>query len=183
MKKKEVEALEKEEHEMLGIFLAWWKIEGKRNMYSFDDRGDDVYELGAAKFVAEALLAGPSTEKNFRGAISRLIMMCCHEKEDRARFLKKLGKCLTGEIVPGIVDKRDIDIAEVVLFHPKLSSREAIAELERRGHRGLTEANYGMWKMRLTREWKRMNYRYSGQEKRDSMRAILKALEHNEKTP
>ena len=64
-------------------------------------------------------------------------------------FFVQLGKCLTGEIDRQLVDKRDIDIGEIVLFHPELSAGDAVSELQRRGHRVITEENFRMWKMRL----------------------------------
>src|SRR5262249_56868629 len=41
---------EEERHVELGIFIAWWKIEGKRDLWSLDDMDDDAYELALAKF-------------------------------------------------------------------------------------------------------------------------------------
>ena len=65
------------------------------------------------------------------------------------KFFINLGKCLAGEINPQLWDQRDIDMAEIVLFHPELSAGDAVRELERRDHYGITEENFRMWKMRL----------------------------------
>ena len=66
------------------------------------------------------------------------------------RFFIDFGKCLSGEIKdPTVFDKRGRDIAEIVLFHPQMSAKKAVLELETRGHRGITEENFRMWKMRL----------------------------------
>lgn len=66
------------------------------------------------------------------------------------RFFIDFGKCLSGEIKdPTLFDKRDRDIAEIVLFEPEMSAKDAVRELEKRGHRGITEENFRMWKMRL----------------------------------
>jgi hypothetical protein len=68
------------------------------------------------------------------------------------RFFIDFGKCLSGEIKDfTLIDKRDVDIAEIVLFNPQMSAKQAVLELERRGHRGITEDNFRMWKMRLRR--------------------------------
>jgi hypothetical protein len=68
------------------------------------------------------------------------------------RFFIDFGKCLSGDIKDStLFDKRDVDIAQIVLFNPQMSAREATLELERRGHRGITEENFRMWKMRLLR--------------------------------
>jgi hypothetical protein len=66
------------------------------------------------------------------------------------RFFMDFGKCLSGEIKDStLFDKRDRDIAEIVLFNPQMSAKQAVLELDRRGHRGITEDNFRMWKMRL----------------------------------
>jgi len=66
------------------------------------------------------------------------------------RFFIDFGKCLSGEIKDTtLFDKRDCDLAEIVLFSPQMSAKDAVRELKRRGHRGITEENFRMWKMRL----------------------------------
>jgi hypothetical protein len=71
-------------------------------------------------------------------------------KRNDKRFFIDFGKCLSGEIKDStLFDKRDRDIAEIVLFEPEMSAKDAVRELERRGHRGITEDNFRMWKMRL----------------------------------
>jgi hypothetical protein len=71
-------------------------------------------------------------------------------KTNDKRFFIDFGKCLSGEIKdPTVFDKRDRDIAEIVVFHPQMSARDAVRELGKRGHRGITEDNFRMRKMRL----------------------------------
>jgi hypothetical protein len=68
------------------------------------------------------------------------------------RFFIDFGKCLSGEIKdPALFDNRDRDMAEIVLFNPRMSAKQAVLELEKRGHRGITEDNFRNWKMRLLR--------------------------------
>jgi hypothetical protein len=68
------------------------------------------------------------------------------------RFFVDFGKCLSGEIKdPTLFDNRDRDIAEIVLFNPRMSAKQAVLELEKRGHHGITEESFRMWKMRLLR--------------------------------
>ena len=94
------------------------------------------------------------------------LVLLAIERNDK-RFFIDFGKCLSGEIKDStLFDKRDRDIAEIVLFDPQfdtrnrdiakivlfdpeMSAKDAVRELERRGHRGITEDNFRMWKMRL----------------------------------
>jgi hypothetical protein len=77
------------------------------------------------------------------------LVLLAIETNDK-RFFIDFGKCLSGEIKdPTLFDKRDRDIAEIVACNPEMSAKEAVRELEKRGHRGITEDNFRMWKMRL----------------------------------
>jgi hypothetical protein len=77
------------------------------------------------------------------------LMQLAIEAEDK-RFFIDFGKCLLGEIKDStLFDRRDRDIAELLIFEPKMSAKEAVRELERRGHVGTTEENFRMRKMRL----------------------------------
>jgi hypothetical protein len=71
------------------------------------------------------------------------------ETNDKTFFID-FGKCLSGKIKDStLFDRRERDIAEIVLFNPDISAKDAIRELQKRGHRGMTEDNFRMWKMRL----------------------------------
>jgi hypothetical protein len=71
------------------------------------------------------------------------------EANDKQFFID-FGRCLSNEIKDTtLFDKRERDIAELVACNPNMSAREAVRELENRGHRGITEENFRMWKMRL----------------------------------
>ena len=77
------------------------------------------------------------------------LVLLAIETNDK-RFFIDFGKCLSSEIKdPTLFDKRDRDIAEIVACNPEMSAKQAVRELEKRGHRGITEDNFRMWKMRL----------------------------------
>jgi hypothetical protein len=67
------------------------------------------------------------------------------------RFFIDFGKCLAGREIKdsSLFDKRERDIAELVLFHSEMTAKQAVEELQRRNHPGITEENFRMWKMRL----------------------------------
>jgi hypothetical protein len=67
------------------------------------------------------------------------------------KFFIDLGKCLSGEINPELWDKRDLAIAEIVLSNPRIRAKDAVRELEKRGHRGMSEENFRNWKSKLLR--------------------------------
>jgi len=73
------------------------------------------------------------------------------ETNDKEFFID-FGNCLSGKIKDStLMDRREHDIADIVLFHPQLSARDAVHELHKRGHTTMTEDNFRMWKMRLLR--------------------------------
>ena len=65
------------------------------------------------------------------------------------QFFIDLGKCFSGDLDPQLWDKRDIDIAEIVLSNPQISAKDAVRELEKRNHHGITEENFRNWKSKL----------------------------------
>src|SRR5260370_21020952 len=97
--------------------------------------------LEQAKFAA-MLFDHPDPEL-FRGAIE-LALVVRHR-----RFFIDLGKCLSGEINSQLWDKRDVDLAEIILSNPRMRAEEGVQEMVKRGHSHITEDNYRMWKMRL----------------------------------
>jgi hypothetical protein len=127
------------------LFLSWLKVTSGPKQ-----RKDGSWNwLGHAKYAAWLLLDSPASRNPelFEQEIMRVIGFQSLRKNKE--FFIQLGKCLTGEIDRQLVDKRHIDIGEIVLFHPELSAGDAVRELVRRGHRQITEQNFGMWKMRL----------------------------------
>jgi hypothetical protein len=94
-----------------------------------------------AKYAAQ-LFTRPNPE-HFKAAIE-LAADIKHKQ-----FFIDLGKCLSGDIDPELWDKRDIDIAEIVLSNPRISAKNAVRELEKRNHRGITEENFRNWKSKL----------------------------------
>ena len=127
------------------LFLSWLKVTSGPKQ-----RKDGSWNwLGHAKYAAWLLLDSPASQnlEQFKQEIMRVIGFQSLMKNKE--FFIQLGKCLTGELDHQLVDERDIDIAEIVLFHPRLSAANAVSELQRRGHRGITEENFRMWKMRL----------------------------------
>jgi hypothetical protein len=127
------------------LFLSWLKVTSGPKQ-----RKDDSWNwLGHAKYAAWLLLDPLAWRdpEQFRQEVLRVIGLQALMKNKE--FFIQLGKCLTGEIDRQFMDQRDVDIAEIVLFHPRLSARDAVSALRRRGHRGITEENFRMWKMRL----------------------------------
>jgi hypothetical protein len=127
------------------LFLSWLKVTSGPKR-----RKDGSWNwLGHAKYAAWLLLDAPAGEDPalFNQEVMRVIGFQSLMKNKE--FFLQLGKCLTGEIDPQLVDERDVDIAEIVLFYPQLSAANAVAELQRRGHSSITEENFRMWKMRL----------------------------------
>jgi len=99
--------------------------------------------LEQAKFAA--MLFNHSDPELFRGAIE-LALIVRHK-----RFFIDLGKCLSGDIDPQLRDKRDLDIAEIVLSNPRMRAKDALCALRSRGHRGISEENFRNWKSKLLR--------------------------------
>jgi hypothetical protein len=92
------------------------------------------------------------------------------EANDKQFFID-FGKCLSGEIKDStLFDKRERDIAEIVLFNPQMSARDAVRELQKRGHREITEENFRMWKMRLLKA-------------KPTFDAVIARLKHNKNSP
>jgi hypothetical protein len=136
------------------LFLSWLKVTSGPK-----ERKDGSWNwLRHAKYAAWLLLDSLSATgalnlsperklELYRKEVMRVIGFQSLMKNEE--FFVQLGKCLTGEIDRQLVDERDIDIGEIVLFHPELSAGDAVSELQRRGHREMTEENFRMWKMRL----------------------------------
>jgi hypothetical protein len=65
------------------------------------------------------------------------------------QFFIDLGKCLAGKMSDELWTKRDVDVVELVLSSPRMRAPDAVRELERRGHQGMTEANFRKRKSEL----------------------------------
>jgi hypothetical protein len=135
------------------LFLFWLKVTSKTAVRRDEDSIGFGSGLAHAKYAA-SLLASPEAPdldspdlELFNQELMRVIGFQALMRNKK--FFINLGKCLSGEIDPQLWDRRDIDIAEIVLFHPELSAGDAVRELERRDHHGITEENFRMWKMRL----------------------------------
>jgi hypothetical protein len=99
------------------------------------------FSLKKAKVVAEQF------KQYGKFSLSAITIQEAAVRNDKQFFID-LGKCLSGEIKNTVLfDKRDLDIAEMALF--ATSGRDAVRELEWRGHDDMTEDNFRMWKMRL----------------------------------
>jgi hypothetical protein len=137
------------------FFLFWLKVTSetkvrsgkpKRSRHSAGYLGGNFGSwLAHAKYAA-LLLDSPDLKPSNQ-ELMRVIGFQALSRNKK--FFINLGNCLSGKINPQLWDQRDIDIAEIVLFHQELSAGSAVRELERRGHRGITEENFRMWKMRL----------------------------------
>jgi hypothetical protein len=64
-------------------------------------------------------------------------------------FFIYLGRILSGELSGDIYDKLDADIAEICIVNPGISTRDALVELEKRGHESLEEHTIRTRKKRL----------------------------------
>ncbi len=132
------------------LVLGWVRLTSKMRPFAMKagrERSELVRDMDFGDWLAQAKFAAmlfdhPDPEL-FRGAIE-LALLVRHR-----RFFIDLGKCLSGDINPQLWDKRDIDIAEIVLSNPRMRAGEAVRELVKRGHSHITEDNYRMWKMRL----------------------------------
>ena len=99
--------------------------------------------------LMRAKLAAKVVEQEGSLDFSIWLVLLAIETNDK-QFFVDFGKCLSGEIKDStLFDNRARDIAEIVLFEPQMPVKDALRQLERRGHRGITEDNFRMWKMRL----------------------------------
>jgi hypothetical protein len=64
-------------------------------------------------------------------------------------FLIDLGRCLTGELSTDFYDKLDYDIADICCRNRSVTSKQAVQELEKRGHKNVNEDSFRMRKARL----------------------------------
>jgi uncharacterized protein YaeQ len=134
------------------LVLGWLKMLSKTGPFTVKPgraRADLVTDIDFGDWLAQAKFAAtlfkhPDPEL-FRGALE-LAITIKHKK-----FFIDLGKCLSGEIDPQLWDKRDLDIAEIVLSNPRMRAKDAVRELERRGHTGISEENFRNWKSKLVK--------------------------------
>jgi hypothetical protein len=106
--------------------------------------------------LIRAKLAANEAKKTGSFYSSTALVLMALVRNDK-RFFIDLGKCLSGEITPDLFDKRDFDMAEIVLFNPKMPARQAVLELVKRGHREITEDNFRNWKKRLLKAKPRLD--------------------------
>jgi hypothetical protein len=74
------------------------------------------------------------------------------------QFFIDLGKCLAGKMSDELWTKRDVDVVELVLSSPRMKAPDAVRELERRGHQGMTEANFRKRKSELLKAKRRFDF-------------------------
>jgi hypothetical protein len=106
--------------------------------------------------LIRAKLVAKLVEQTGSLAVAIPLVLLAIETDDK-RFFIDFGKCLSSDIKPTLFDKRDRDIAEIVLFNPQMSAKRAVRELAVRGHRGITVENFRMWKMRLLKAKPKFN--------------------------
>jgi hypothetical protein len=122
---------------MVGLLLIAAKLQ---------DRQITEDSLIRAKMAAEFV---EKTGRLNSSAGLRSLVLLAIKMNDKGFFID-FGKCLSHEIKNStLFDKRDRDLAEIILFSPQLSAKAAVRELKKRGHREITEENFRMWKMRL----------------------------------
>src|SRR5438477_3487193 len=94
------------------------------------------------------------------------------EDNDKAFFVD-LGKCLSGELDPTIIDQREAYVASLLTRYPSITSKDAIDELARRGFPRITEENFRMLKKRLK---KKVHTEPDHDEPRRALRALARQL-------
>jgi hypothetical protein len=95
----------------------------------------------------DSLASAKLASQNLNAFKSRIRLMA--EKGDK-KFFIDLGKCLSGEIKCELWDRFDEDVTDVLCRYPKLSAKDAVLELKKRGWT-MTEEGFRMWKHRLLR--------------------------------
>ena len=79
---------------------------------------------------------------------SKRIILKAAETNDK-RFFIALGKCLSGEMDPGMHDKMDECVALILACNPWIPARQGVRALEKLGCPRITEDNFRMRKQRL----------------------------------
>jgi hypothetical protein len=78
------------------------------------------------------------------------ILLKAAERNDK-RFFIDLGKCLSGEMNPGMHDKMDECVALILAYNPSILARKGVRALEKLGCPSITEDNFRVRKQRLKR--------------------------------
>jgi hypothetical protein len=65
------------------------------------------------------------------------------------QFLIDLGRCLTGELSTDFHDRLDYDVADICCQNRSVTSKQAVQELGKRGHKNVSEEAFRMRKARL----------------------------------
>ena len=81
---------------------------------------------------------------------SKGILLGAAERNDK-RFFIDLGKCLSGEMNPGMHDKMDECVVLILAYNPSIRARKAVRLLEKFGCPSITEDNFRVRKQRLKR--------------------------------
>jgi hypothetical protein len=84
--------------------------------------------------------------RNLKAAKGDILMAI--EDNDKAFFID-LGKCLSGEIDPILVDQRDYYVLGLLTRYPSITATDAVAQLARVGFPQITEENFRVLKKRL----------------------------------
>jgi hypothetical protein len=79
---------------------------------------------------------------------SKRVLLKAAERNDK-RFFIDLGKCLSGEMDPGMYDEMDECVALILACNPSIPAREGVRVLEKLGCPSITEDNFRVRKQRL----------------------------------
>ena len=135
-------------HELLDKWMNTPEISSGLNRAARDGASELLY-WGKVypQLHKDSLATAKLTSQNLNAFKSLIWSMA--EKGDKNFFID-LGKCLSGEIKCELWDGFDEDVTDVLCRYPKLSAKDAVLELKKRGWT-LTEEGFRMWKHRLLR--------------------------------
>jgi hypothetical protein len=137
-------------HSEAHILLGWVKMLSRIGPFTIkpDRVGSDLMsDVDMTDSLPYAKLAAMAFEHPNPELFKHVIEMAAMMKH--RRFFVELGKCLSGDIDRDLWDKRDVDIAEIVLSNPRIPAKDAVHELEKRGHSGISVENFRNWKSKL----------------------------------
>lgn len=125
-------------------FLYWLKVTSETKA-----REDGTFGDWRAHVKYAALLITSAIPSNRELTLEIMRVIGFQALSKNKKFFINLGKRLSDKTNHKLLDKLDVDLAEIVLFHPDLSARNAVRELAKRGHTRFNEASFGMRKKRL----------------------------------
>ena len=132
------------------LLLGWLKMVSKIGPITIKPgraHSDLMSDVDMTDSLPYAKLAAMTFEHPDQELFKNVIEVAAIMKHKK--FFIELGKCLSGDIDRHLWDKREIDIAEIVLSNPRIPARDAVHELQKRGHSGMSAENFRNWKSKL----------------------------------